>query len=203
MVYYCYLPDEISETMLTRMKKVSAMWRIQKAANLKGTHKAASITAGLLFDYAAKCKMIEKGFSPGSKGRPVTNEKNCFMSLSHSGRHVACALGDKPVGVDVQRICTISLRVIGRICSQYELEQLQALNYNQRAFQLIWTLKEAYFKAADSEEKPIVMKETDFVLPDMRKKFNDVLIQGPKGWEFRAWDLPDDGILALCNADKD
>jgi 4'-phosphopantetheinyl transferase len=169
LVYYCYLPYEISETMLTRMKKISAKWRYQKAAKMKETHKAASITAGLLFDYAAKCKMIEKGFSHGAKGKPVTNEKNCFMSLSHSGRHVACALEDKPVGVDVQRICTISLRVIGRICSQHELEQLKTLNNNQRAFQLIWTLKEAYFKAADCEEKPIVMKETDFVLPDIRK----------------------------------
>ena len=184
--------------MIARMEIISADRRKEKAANLTGSHKAASLTAGLLFDFAAKCKGIDLGFLPAEKGRPKPNQQGFFTSISHSGRHVACALENRLVGVDVQQSCAISQRVMKRVCSPYELDQIEKFTDRQRASKLLWVLKEAYYKAADSNEYPVVMRNTNFLLPDMQTKLWHCPIIGPTGWEFWAWDLPDDAILALC-----
>jgi 4'-phosphopantetheinyl transferase EntD len=198
IVYYCHLPSEVSSEMIARMENISAHRRRQKAANLTGNHKAASLTAGLLYDFAAKSAGIKFGFLPGEKGRPKPIQNGMFTSISHSGRHVACALENRVVGVDVQQSCTISYRVMKRVSSPFELEQIENSNDRQQASRLLWVLKEAYYKAADSVECPVVMRSTNFSIPNTQTKLWHSPISGPKGWEFWAWELFDDAILALC-----
>ena len=180
------------------MENISAARRRQKAQTLKANQKAASLTAGLLFDFAAKCAGIESGFLPGEKGRPKPIQQGFFTSVSHSGRHVACALENRLVGVDVQQSCSIAHRVIKRVSSPCEMEQIEKSHDQQRASRLLWVLKEAYYKAVDSVECPIVMRKTNFLLPNLQTKLWHCPIEGPTGWDFWAWDLFDDAILALC-----
>lgn len=78
------------------------------------------------------------------------------LSLSHSGRYLACATGVLPLGVDLE---VVDVRVPGRdvlslatiACTDEEIRQLEGIECEltrHRLFLQWWTLKEAYFKCS-------------------------------------------------------
>ncbi len=75
-------------------------------------------------------------------GKPVLAREGKFISVSHSGDYVLCGLSNFPIGVDVEKMRPINLKVARRFCSKNELENCK----NERDFFRLWTLKEAYFK---------------------------------------------------------
>lgn len=89
---------------------------------------------------------------PYAKGLPVE------FNISHSGDMVVCAVDDKPVGIDIEKIRPIDQTIAKRICTDEELVYLfnhtpteQDFTYTTdqniltRFFEL-WTAKEAYGK---------------------------------------------------------
>lgn len=75
-----------------------------------------------------------------------------FLSLSHSGGWVGCALAPVPVGLDLET--AERPRRIGelarKVCTPGEIAELEMLSgtAQQQAFYRMWTLKEAWFKRA-------------------------------------------------------
>ena len=105
-------------------------------------------------DVSAESIVFEKTETgkPYAKGLPVE------FNISHAGDMVVCAVDDKPVGIDVEKIRPIDLKVAKRICTDEELSYLfghipteQDFTYTTdteiltRFFKL-WTAKEAYGK---------------------------------------------------------
>lgn len=91
-------------------------------------------------------------------GKPYAVSLDIEFNISHSGDIVVCAVGNSPVGIDVEEIRPIDLKVAKRICSNNELVYLfghiptdQDFVYTTdkeiltRFFE-IWTKKEAYAK---------------------------------------------------------
>lgn len=90
-------------------------------------------------------------------GRPFLQDSPLFISISHSHRLVACAVDDKPVGIDIEKRKPIHPKLIDRVCCPAEKEYV--LNGSNppsdevadegilTRFYEIWTGKEAYFKA--------------------------------------------------------
>ena len=74
-----------------------------------------------------------------SNGKPFFPERpELYFSLSHAKTHVACALSDFPVGVDIESPRVISDRAIRYFCSDLELSLFYPLD--------LWVLKESYVK---------------------------------------------------------
>ena len=74
-----------------------------------------------------------------SNGKPFFPERpDVFFSLSHSKTHVACALSDFPVGVDIESPREISSRALLFFCSDEELCLFSPLD--------LWVSKESYIK---------------------------------------------------------
>jgi len=77
-----------------------------------------------------------------------------FLSLSHSGTHLACAVGSDPVGVDLEvddargrKRDVLALAAVA--CTDHEIQQLASIaseSARHRRFLQWWTLKEAFFK---------------------------------------------------------
>lgn len=78
-------------------------------------------------------------------GKPVA--KNCYVSISHSGDHVAvCRNDDVPVGIDIEKMTD---RNFNKIANRFFCgKELEIFNENPTAetFYEIWTRKEAYSK---------------------------------------------------------
>ena len=87
-----------------------------------------------------------KALRYGDKGKPFV-EGICF-SLSHSGDMVICAVGDKPVGCDIERTAQARKKVAERFFAPEEIEYLRRFSGDtlDREFFRLWTMKESYIK---------------------------------------------------------
>lgn len=93
------------------------------------------------------------GFSPEkltktSTGKPCFRDPAVHFNLSHSGRWVALAWGDSPVGIDVEEILPNREQIAHRFFHPKEQEAVFSAPEGERSrvFFRIWTRKESYLK---------------------------------------------------------
>ena len=91
-------------------------------------------------------------------GRPILSGEKLFISIAHCEDNVVCAVSEKPIGIDIERIKPIKLSLTKRFCVSEELDYIvgntpysETLPYCEdkeilNRFYEIWTAKEAYFK---------------------------------------------------------
>lgn len=72
---------------------------------------------------AAWCGVAEEdvSFAIGAHGKPYAPDLPVEFNVSHSGDWVVCAVDDRPVGIDVERIRPIDLKVAKRMFTEEEL----------------------------------------------------------------------------------
>ncbi|HEV2676097.1 MAG TPA: 4'-phosphopantetheinyl transferase superfamily protein [Aliidongia sp.] len=118
-----------------------------------------------------------------------------FISLSHSGDLVACAIGSAAVGIDVERIRPDRpvTALAGTAFGPLETAAVEAAGSD--GFYRIWTLREALAKATGAGFG-MLMNRTDLVppTPDAPAPHQDV--QG-RAWNFAYWRLPEGYGLGL------
>ena len=71
------------------------------------------------------------------------------FSLSHSGTAAMCAVADRPVGCDIQRMAPRSLRLAERYYTAAEQERIFSRATDEARLEMfyrIWTLKESFLK---------------------------------------------------------
>lgn len=115
--------------------------------------KWLSAGAGLLLDNLLQehgLRERDMEYTQGEHGKPAfVSHPELYFNISHSGTLVACALGDQPVGVDVQTLVNPSPSLVSYTMSKEEIAQLEDLNDEEKKmlFTQLWTLKECYLKA--------------------------------------------------------
>ena len=60
-------------------------------------------------------------FKKTENGKPYVKELPVEFNISHSGDLVVCAVDDQPVGIDIERIRPLDLKLAKRICTEEEL----------------------------------------------------------------------------------
>lgn len=103
-----------------------------------------------------KYKLEEKGLTFNKEigytleGKPFfINNPNQEFSISHTKTHIAVALHNKPIGIDIESIREYKSAIAQRFLHPQEAIFLATLNnkdLQNRAFTQLWTLKEAYVK---------------------------------------------------------
>ena len=140
-VYLAEIPEEEAKTPAEAHARQSAAARRLLALALRRDYPEA-----------AKALPIEKD----EKGRPyLAGHEEIQISLSHSGSLAACAVGSRPVGVDVERWRKqvnrerIARRLHERERSWLEaqLEKAQTEEAREGAFFDLWVRKESFLKA--------------------------------------------------------
>ncbi|MCD8322207.1 MAG: 4'-phosphopantetheinyl transferase superfamily protein [Oscillospiraceae bacterium] len=132
------------------------VWRRERATGLRRpAAREESIWTGLLWRWA----MEESGFDPDMDisclpaGKPVATDGAVFFSLSNSGSLALCAIGNVPVGADVQQTRPVNLTIAKRFHPEEQAWlKAQPEAEREQAFFRIWTRKEAWVKAASKEE---------------------------------------------------
>lgn len=116
--------------------------------------KLLSAGAGLLLDNMLRkygLRERDMRYVESEHGKPaLVGHPEIHFSLSHSGNLVACAIGEVPLGVDVQTIATARESLVNYTMSESEkahLHTIEDMAGRNTYFTQLWTLKESYAKA--------------------------------------------------------
>ena len=85
-------------------------------------------------------------FELKKSGKPFCKNAETEFSISHSGEFAVCAVSEKPVGIDIQKITEYNEKTAERVCSEEELYAIRKSAQKSREFIKIWTKKEAVLK---------------------------------------------------------
>lgn len=137
-----------------KLLQVSAERRRKIEACAMEADKERSLAAGLLLEYAWRHYLKERGeklepfrIMEGEHGKPFCGNREDFcFNLSHSGEWVVCASAPEPVGVDIQQVKEVNLRVAQRFFLPEECEILKNSTDKNSLFCRMWTMKESYIK---------------------------------------------------------
>lgn len=115
---------------------------------------AAGLPGGQLSGEPLTMAQLEAMLAVSAQGKPYLNPELTFnpplyFNISHSADVAVCALGEREMGVDIERIRPVKLNYTRRILADHERRYLEQLDEAQRdlAFFRFWTLKESYAKA--------------------------------------------------------
>lgn len=145
-----------------------------------------SLTAGSLLYFALCNRMGDIGKSRdsfligyGKNGKPYLKESaKVHFNLSHSGTYVCCAVGDTPVGMDIQKITDVERRLAGRFFTEEDNKRLDACSSKEdrkKLFFQMWSIKESFIKlTGEGMAKGLNTFEIDW-------QRNQVLDKGKKG----------------------
>lgn len=80
------------------------------------------------------------------KGAPITDVKGLYVSAAHTEGCCAAAASLHPIGIDAEPIAALREKVVKRLYSEKECAWMNAQSDKDKAFTMLWTLKEAYGK---------------------------------------------------------
>lgn len=110
----------------------------------------------LLLSAVNECRMskiqsleeLERYIETGVHGKPYFRDKSRFpfFNISHSGDYAVCAVAPFEVGIDIQKIQKVSLRLLKRVLTKGEVLQVEQSERKEASFCKIWTQKESYVK---------------------------------------------------------
>lgn len=122
--------------------------------------------------------------------RPGILERAC--SLSHSSGHAVCVAAPSAwrVGIDLERIKTRDVfRLANWVCSKTECQVLNKIEKEEgelakiHHFYLLWTLKEAFIKAANLDfPGDMARVGLEYTSPEKA-----ILIAPSRGWHVHSW----------------
>ncbi len=85
-------------------------------------------------------------FSYGSNGKPYFKElSDIHFNMSHCPKGVACAVSDRPVGIDIEEI-QFDEPVAMRVFNADEYARIKECATPAEKFTELWTMKESYLK---------------------------------------------------------
>lgn len=131
---------------------------------LQADDRKRSLGAGILLKKILPCHGASpEGVCLGTDGKPEVD--GIYFNLSHSHNMVICAVSEKKVGCDVEKIVKAPQRVAERFFHKNEVDYLKACGDEKRdeAFFRIWTMKESYMKMT-GEGMKLSLDSIEFLL---------------------------------------
>ena len=157
MVYRICKIDDVSELEISQVLIHLSREQRKYIDNKPYAKRRQSLTARVLL-----YKLLQE-YYPGvefsrlvsnESGRPIiSNNESIYLSLTHSGDMVGCAISEKPVGIDIEKKREVPIKTINRVCTFSEQKYLEK---NPMRFFKLWTAKEALYKASSERFSDII-----------------------------------------------
>jgi len=191
---------EFQETLLQYLPEAGKL-RVQDRQN--PTSKLHTVAGELLARYSVGQYLAkpdqEINLVFGEKGKPhIGNLKDVHFNISHSGNFVVCAVASVEIGIDVERIRKVNLRIAERFFSPSEIHDLMACDEENRIpyFITLWTIKESYLKAIG---RGLTQHLNSFTI---LKSSDSYLLTGDaeaESYGIETWQLNEEYMMAVCS----
>lgn len=163
MKWYKYDIRDLSEIEYSKWFSLMSEDKKQKVSRFYfDDDKKRSVAGEMLAKKAVaeRCGMSAEDIilSAGENGKPYAENADVNFNISHSGNIAVCAAHDKPLGIDVEQIRNIDLKIAKRVYTNDELYYLFGFCPTEDDFYIspddgmllrffeLWTAKEAYLK---------------------------------------------------------
>lgn len=139
---------KIEELNLTRKKEILKKADINdRKRSLAGDMLVKKYLSKL---YGTPEEKIE--IKKGAHGKPYVLNLPAHFNISHSGDYTVVAIGDRPIGIDIEIIKDFSAILAKKLFNEDELKYISGTSTTRKKFLMqksffeIWTAKEAYLK---------------------------------------------------------
>lgn len=128
------------------------LFEVEPSVSKKETNRKASMSAKELVRKIASEKLSVDAenlvFEKNENGKPHLKDFSEFhFSISHSDKFIAIGIDNKEIGVDIEVVRNVNLKIADRFFSLKEKDYvLENPEYANIRFFEIWTKKEAYIK---------------------------------------------------------
>lgn len=148
-----YLDENLAQISAESLKSaIDALPEWRRLQALRHKHRRGQAECAL--SYLLLCKglremglELQPTFVYGENGKPSLKElPHVHFNLSHCKEAVACAISDKPIGVDIETLGRYSERLAQYTMNEKELEEINQAEDRDVAFTRLWTMKEATMK---------------------------------------------------------
>ncbi|WP_253205640.1 4'-phosphopantetheinyl transferase family protein [Clostridium estertheticum] len=136
---------------------------------------------------------------PYFKGHPKFN-----FNISHSGDFVVCAIDDKSIGIDIEKVKHIEYKEIAKSffsLSEFNYIVKEDLNIQLSKFYEIWTLKESYIKCS-GQGLSIPLKSFSIDI-DQYENIKVIIDKEHKEYVFKRFDIGSGYKMAVCSVNKE
>lgn len=120
-----------------------------------------------------KFNILMPEIEKGAHGKPYFKESDIYFNISHTDALQAVAIGKSEVGVDIEKIRDVNLKVASRFTKE-EYDYVMEAESSNRFFE-IWTKKEAYLKFKGTGISGGLNSFNVFEIPE---KINTFIIDG-------------------------
>ena len=126
----------------TDSERKEAVLRLKIAQKQKLSIAADNLCRSAISDF---CGVSPESivFQKNEYGKPYAVDLPVYFNISHSGDMVVCAVSEREIGTDIEKIRSINARTAEKFAG---LQELEYIKNSDNGFFEIWTLKEAYFK---------------------------------------------------------
>ena len=173
-------------------EKKSSVRKLQKPQAAKQRIVADAAVRNALSEISG-IRTEEIILSTDESGKPYAVNVDVQFSVSHSEDAVICAVSDKTIGIDIEKIRDIRIKTAERFATARELEYIG--DDTVRLFE-IWTLKEAYFKCIGTGLDSSV-KEVSFSIK------GDEIECSEKGYKFSFLKTAEGYCCSICEKISD
>jgi len=135
----------------------------------------------------------------GEKGKPhIGNLVDIHFNISHSGNYVVCAVSTTEIGIDVERIRKVNLRIAERFFSPSEIHDLMACaeETQMQYFITLWTIKESYLKAIG---RGLTQHLNSFTIVKNDESYLLTGNQEAEGYGIETRQLNNEYMMAVCS----
>ena len=142
------------------------MWIAYEALQGRGGHEAGLALLERLYERHTGQSL--PAIARTQRGKPYFVDSPLHFSISHTKKHVFCALSEMPVGIDAEELDRlVNPKLAEKILSPGELRQYEEAEDKNKALLTFWVLKEAAAKLS-GEGLQGYPNHTDFRLDDPR-----------------------------------
>ncbi|MBR4720559.1 MAG: 4'-phosphopantetheinyl transferase superfamily protein [Clostridia bacterium] len=181
MQWYKYNINDLTEGEYQKFFALLSEDKKEKTERLKNPDDKKRSVCGEILAKRAIAEILGKRaedliFETKKSGKPFCKNADVEFSISHSGDYSVCAVSDKPIGIDIQKIVPYNEKIAKRVCSEEELAIIETSGDKSREFIKIWTKKEAALKR---DEKSIFSSDIKNCLIDKAVKtieFQDYIV---------------------------
>ncbi len=134
----------------------------------------------------------------GTNGKPRFEKLDqVHFNISHSGHYVVCATSSTGVGIDVERVRKVNLRIAERFFSAPEIHDLMACDEESRMhyFITLWTIKESYLKAIG---RGLTQQLNSFTIIKSGEIYSLTGNEEARQYRIETYQISDDYMMAVC-----